>query len=386
MSRVVNKMNWKIPLFKIYWDEEDVKMANEAIRRGMFWAIGPNVEKFEVMLSRYIGTKYALVFNSGTSALHAAMLAYDIGPGDEVIVPSFTFIATANAPLFVGAKPVFADIEQKTYGLDPQDVEKKITPKTKAILPIHYGGCPCLIKELARIAQKHNLLLIEDAAESLGAAVNGKKVGTFGDCAVLSFCSNKVITTGEGGAIVTDSEKLYERLKLVRSHGRAETSNYFSSSEPMDYVTLGYNFRMSDITAALGIAQLKKINKIIEMRRGNARKLSLTLSQIAGIEVPHAPDGYLHVYQMYTINVNDGQEKRDALLASLTSKGIMTKVYFPLVHLTHFYKNKLAYQCELPTSERLSKHVLTLPMYPGLTEDEINYIGNEVKAFFSKRS
>ena len=386
MSRAVNKMNWKIPLFKIYWDEEDIKMVSEAISRGMFWAIGPNVEKFESLIAEYVGTEYALMFNSGTSALHATMLALGIGPGDEVIVPSFTFIATTNAPLFVGAKPVFADIEQETYGLDPQDVEKRITPKTKAILPIHYGGCPCLINELAQIAKEHNLLLIEDAAESLGAAVNGKKVGSFGNASVLSFCSNKVITTGEGGAVLPDSPKVYEKLKLLRSHGRAETSNYFSSNEYMDYVTLGYNFRMSDITAALGIAQLKKIDKIIEMRRGNARKLSLALSQIGGIEVPHAPEGYLHVYQMYTINVNDGQERRDALLVSLTSKGIMSKVYFPLVHLTHFYKNKLGYKCKLHTSESLSKRVLTLPMYPGLTEGEINYIGNEVKTFFSKRS
>jgi perosamine synthetase len=378
-------MDWKIPLFKIYWDEEDIEMVNEAIRRGMFWAIGPNVERFEEMLSKYNGAKYALVFNSGTSGLHAAMLALGIGPGDEVIVPSFTFIATANASLFVGAKPIFADIEQKTYGLDPKDVEKKITPKTKAILPIHYGGCPCLIKELAQVAQKHNLLLIEDAAESLGAAFNGKKVGAFGDCAILSFCSNKVITTGEGGAIVTDSEKLYEKLKLVRSHGRAETSNYFSSNEYMDYVALGYNFRMSDITAALGIAQLKKVDRIIDMRRKNAAKLSKKLRKIAGIDVPNPPETFRHVYQMYTIRVKEGLAKRDALQTHLAKKGIMAKVYFPPVHLTHFYKGVMGYNCELPVTDKLSQEVLTLPMYPSLTEEEIDYIGNEIADFFSSK-
>ena len=218
-------MDWKIPLFKIYWDEEDVETVKEAIQRGMYWAIGPNIEKFENMLSEYVDTKHALVFNSGTSALHAVLLAHGIGQGDEVIVPSFTFIATANAPLFVGAKPVFADIENKTYGLNPDDVETKITPRTKAIIPIHFGGCPCLIEELREIARKHKLLLIEDAAESLGAAVDGKKVGSFGNAAILSFCSNKVITTGEGGAVVSDSAEIYERLKLIRSHGRAETAN-----------------------------------------------------------------------------------------------------------------------------------------------------------------
>lgn len=376
-------MNWKIPLFKICWDKKDTEMVNEAIRRGMFWAIGPNIEKFEEMLARYVGTKYALVFNSGTSALHAVLLACGIGPGDEVIVPSFTFIATANAPLFVGAKPIFADVEEKTFGLDPEDVNSKITKKTRAIMPIHYGGAPCLITELKTIAERYNLLLIEDAAESLGATVNGKKVGSFGNAAILSFCSNKVITTGEGGAVVTDSVDTYEKLKLIRSHGRAETANYFASVDYMDYVTLGYNFRMSDITAALGISQLEKIDRVIELRRRNAKMLSGKLTRIAEIEVPHPPDSFFHVYQMYTIRVKEGKEKRDALAAYLAERGIMSKVYFLPVHFTHFYKNKLGYNCELTITERVSQQVLTLPMYPTLTEDEIDYIADTIMAFFS---
>jgi len=377
-------MDWKIPLFKIYWDEEDIGMVTDAIQRGMFWAIGPNIEKFEEMLSRYVGTRYTLVFNSGTSALHAVLLACGIGSGDEVLVPSFTFIATANAPLFVGAKPVFADIEDKTYGLDPEDVKRKITPRTKVIIPIHYGGCPCLITELRQIAKEHNLILIEDAAESLGASVDGKKAGSFGDAAILSFCSNKVITTGEGGAVVTDSVDIYEKLKLIRSHGRAETANYFSSTEYTDYFTLGYNFRMSDITAALGIAQLKKIDTVIEMRRRNAKMLSARLSRIAEIEVPRPPDNFFHVYQMYTIRVKGGRERRDALSAYLAKQGIMTKVYFHPVHQTHFYKNKLGYKCDLPITESLSRQVLTLPMYPTLTEHEIDFIADQVATFFSR--
>ena len=378
-------MDWRIPLFKIYWDEQDVELVKEAIQRGMLWAIGPNIEKFENVLAEYIGTRYALVFNSGTSALHAALLAYGIGQGDEVIVPSFTFIATANAPLFVGAKPVFADIEETTYGLNPNNVMRKITPKTKAIIPIHYGGCPCLITELKEIAEEHNLILIEDNAESPGATVNGNKAGTFGDCAILSFCSNKIMTTGEGGAVVTNSAEIYEKLKLIRSHGRAESGNYFSSTQSMDYVALGYNFRMSDITAALGIAQLEKIDRLIEMRRQNAEMLSRKLSEISQIEVPHSPDSFFHVYQMYTIRVKDGQEERNALSNYLAEKGIMTKVYFPPVHVTHFYRNELGYNDELPVTERLSQQVLTLPMYPTLTEKEINYIGQAVAGFFSKR-
>ena len=159
----------EIPLFKIYWDKEDIEMINSVIKRGAYWTTGPNIEEFEKMISEYVGSKYCAVFNSGTSALHSILLAYGIKDGDEVIVPSFTFISTANAPLFVGAKPVFADIEEKTFGLDPEDVKEKITNKTKAIIPIHYGGSPCLIRELKEVAEDHNLILIEDAAESLGA-------------------------------------------------------------------------------------------------------------------------------------------------------------------------------------------------------------------------
>ena len=376
-------MNWKVPLFKIYWDEEDVRMVEDTIQRGMLWSIGPNIEKFENMLTDYIGEKYAVIFNSGTSALHAVLLACGVGRGDEVIVPSFTFIATANAPLFVGAKPVFADIEETTYGLDPQDVAKRITPRTKAIIPIHCGGSPCFIKELGEIAEEHNLIVIEDAAESLGATIEGRKVGSFGKAAILSFCSNKVVTTGEGGAVVTDSPGIYERLKLIRSHGRAETANYFASTEYMDYVDLGYNFRMSDIAAGLGIAQLGKIDKIIGMRRKNAEMLSARLSKIAEIEVPHPPDNFYHVYQMYIVRVKGEPGTRDALLAYLAERGIMTKVYFSPVHLTYFYQKKLGYKCGLPATERLSQQVLSLPMYPTLTEDDINGIASEIENFFS---
>ncbi len=375
-------MSWKIPLFKIHWDEEDVRMVQDTIRRGMFWAIGPNIDDFEKRLAGYIGKKHVLAFNSGTSALQAILMAHGIGPGDEVIVPSFTFISTANAPLFVGASPVFADIEEKTFGLDPADVRGKITPRTKAIIPIHYGGCPCLIEELLQIARANNLVLIEDAAESLGATVSGRKLGTYGDAAVLSFCANKVITTGEGGAVATDSTDIFERLKLLRSHGRAENANYFSSTENMDYVTLGYNFRMSDITAALGVAQMKKLDRLIGMRRQKAGSLSARLSGVKEIETPHPPSGFSHVYQMYTIRVKSGAADRDALLAYLAGKGIMSKVYFSPVHLTNFYKDKLKYSCRLPVTERLSREVLTLPLYPGLTEDEIQYIADNIVNFF----
>jgi len=377
-------MGWKIPLFKIYHDERDSRNVTEVIRSGVNWATGPNVQEFERMLSDYTGMKYSVVFNSGTSALHAALVACGIGEGDEVIVPSFTFIATANAPLFVGATPVFADIEVKHYGLDPGDVERKVTSKTKAIMPVHYGGSPCLITELPIIAERHNLMLIEDAAESLGASVDGKKVGSFGCANMFSFCAPKVITTGEGGAVATNSRDIYEKLKLVRSHGRVETQDYFSTSEYLEHVTLGFNFRMSNITAALGIAQLGKIDKIIQMRRENAAYMTQKLAPIEQITLPAPADNFFHLYQMYTIRVKGPKQQRDALMKHLGSNGIGTKVYFEPVHLTQFYREKFGYKGGvLPVTETLSQQVLTLPMYPTLTEDEMDYIAEVIRDFFS---
>jgi len=375
----------KIPLFKIFWDEEDIRSVNGVIQRGTYWTTGPESKEFEKMIAEYIGTDYAVVFNSGTSALHAVVFAYNLKKGDRAIVPSFTFIATANALLFAGAKPVFADIERETFGLDPEDVKERITDKVKAIIPVHYGGSPCLIRELTEIAEDHNLILIEDAAEAFGAKIEDKKVGTFGDSAMLSFCQNKVITTGDGGAVATDSREIYEKLKLIRSHGRLEDSDYFSSWKYKDYVTLGYNYRMSDITAALGIAQLEKIDKIIQMRRRNAEYLNDGLSKIRKIALPKPPhDHYFHVYQMYTVRVKGEQKTRDNLAEYLAKRGIATKVYFHPVHLTHFYKNELDYDCKLPVTEEISKQVLTLPMYPSLMKEEMNYVVKETKAFFSR--
>ena len=262
-------------------------------------------------------------------------------------------------------------------------MERKITARTKAILPIHYAGCPCLIEELKEVAQRHNLILIEDAAEAMGASIKGRKVGTFGDSTMLSFCQNKVITTGEGGAVMTNSREIYEKLKLIRSHGRLETADYFSSSEYMDYIKLGYNFRMSNITAALGLAQLRKIDKLIKMRRGKAQLLSHKLSQIDGVKPPDPPDGFYHVYQIYSVTMPAGL--RDSLLEHLTGRGIASKVCFYPIHQTHLYKNELKYKCELPVTEAISQQTLTLPMYPSLTEEEIDFIASEVRDFFTSK-
>jgi len=355
------------------------------IKRGAYWTTGPEVEELEKTVANYIGTKFGVSFNSGTSALHAVLLASGVGEGDEVIVPSFTFIATANSALFVGARPVFADIEERTYGLDPAGVQEKITSRTKAIIPIHYGGLPCEIEALREIAEDHKLILIEDAAESIGASVNGRKVGSFGDAAMFSFCGNKVITTGEGGIIVTNSAEIREKLMLLKSHGRLESEPYFSTVKSLDYITLGYNWRVSSFTAALGLSQMKKLDKVVKMRRENADYLTSKLSEIDEIDTPNAPHGYFHIYQMYTIRVKAGKDVRDALKSHLAKKGIMSKVYFDPVHLTQFYKERFGHnEGELRVTEKISREVLTLPLFPTLTREEMNNIVESTVEFFRK--
>jgi perosamine synthetase len=370
-------MTRNIPLFRIYSDEDDLEKVNEILSSGMNWATGSSITQFEKSVADYIGTKYAITFNSGTSALHAALIAHGIGDGDEVIVPSFTFISTANSPLFVNARPVFADIEESTFGIDPEDCVEKITNKTRAIIPVHYGGCPCKIRELREIADDHNLLLIEDAAEAFGARIKERNIGTFGESAMMSFCQNKIITTGEGGAIVTDSNDIAEKLKLIRSHGRLETSDYFSTGEVLDYITLGYNFRMSNITAALGLSQINKVEKLISLRRKNADFYIQFLKDCLKCKIFFPPENYYHVYQLFSVLVPN----RDDLMKFLQNKGISTKIYFPPVHKTTFYQNVLRYDCNLPTTIRISGDILSLPFYPGMMEEDIRYVCDSVKEF-----
>ena len=375
-------MTWKIPLFKTYWEDDDIEAVSRIIKRGTYWATGPEIEEFEKKIAEYVGTKYALVFNSGTSALHTLLLVHNV-KGGEVIVPSFTFIATANAVLLAGGTPVFAESEAETYGLDSEDVRRRINKRTKAIIALHYGGFPSKeIKELRRIADENNILLIEDAAESLGASIGKKKVGTFGDSAIFSFCQNKVISTGEGGVIVTDSKEVYEKAKYLRSHGRVELSeDYFSSIKDNDYIQVGYNFRMPTISAALGLSQLKKVDKVIDLRQKTARYFSQGLKDIKGLETSKEIKGHKIVYQMYTIKLKDEKTRND-LQNHLAKKGIMSKVYFNPVHLKTIYVQDYDYKKgDLPVTENLSKRVLTLPLYPGMKKEDIDYIIKSIKEY-----
>lgn len=371
-----------IPLFKMHSDEDDVEAVSKVIRRATFWADGPEIKEFESCLSK-MHEKHALVFNSGTSALHAYLAVLEL-KGREVIVPSFTFTSTANSVVLAGGKPVFAEVEPETYGLDFEDVKKKITKDTKAIIIVHYAGC--IAKDTFRIkklCEEKGVLLIEDAAEAMGAEKDEKLAGTIGHAGMLSFCQSKIVTTGEGGAIITDDKELLEKLKLLRSHGRLEDGkDYFNSTEQFDYLVLGFNYRLPTMCAALGISQYRKMDKMIAERRKLADQYNKAFSKHAGVTVPSVPEGQTHVYQLYTIAL-ESEEKRDALQKHLLSKGVMSKVYFSPVHLTSYYKKNFV--CEkgmLPRTEEYSKKVLSLPFYIDMTEEDRHQVIHAFDEFF----
>ena len=334
-----------IPLYKVEWTEDDVRAVAQIIRRGMYWTGGKENIQFEKEISRYLDRRHGLAFNSGTSALTALLLAYDItGPWDEVIVPAFTYPATVDSIRFAGATPVFADIEEETYGLDIDYVEKRINAKTKAVIAVHIYGLPCNIVELRDLVDRHELLLIEDAAEALGAESLGVKCGAYGDGAILSFAGNKIVTTGEGGMALTDSLDIKKKLVEIRKK---------------------HNWCLSTIQAAIGLTQFNKLDMFLATRRQNAHYLSNQLNSIGKISLPHLPEGSTHNYQFYTIRI---PEVRDQLKEYLEKKGISTKIYFPALY-------------PLPVSKEVASQVLTLPMYPGLKEEEMDYIAEAVREF-----
>lgn len=348
----------KIPLFKTHASHHDVMAVESVIDSGQDWACGSVIETFEKKIARFAGTKYAVVFNSGTSALHAMMIAFELIRG-EIIVPSFTFIATANAALFTHMNPVLADIERDTFGLDVKDVEKRITKRTRAIMPIHYGGCPCRdYLELSDLAHDHGLLFFEDAAQSMGAKYFKTKIGSLGDASMFSFCQDKIISTGEGGVIVTNDDIAYQRLLMVRNHGRNSVG---------EYMMRGYNWRMPSMNAALGLSQMNSIKENIRRRKAIAKKYDKHL-----IGFPMKKKGMDSVYQKYAVKVNG----RNRVMTRMQKKGVSTRAYFDTpVHMTPLYQDCYGYKKGMfPVTEEMSECVLNLPIYPDLTDEEIDYV------------
>src|SRR6266566_2341701 len=346
-------------------------------------AQGEHVAAFERRFAEVCRVREAVAVSSGTAALHLALLAHDIGPGDEVITSAFSFAATANAVLLAGATPVFGDIERDTYTIDPALVEAALTPRTKAIMPVHLYGHPCEMQRLGSLAAIHGLVIIEDACQAHAAAIDGKPVGSFGT-GCFSFYATKNMTTGEGGMVTTDDPGVAERVRLLRSHGQQE--RYL-------HTTLGYNLRMTEIQGALGLVQLEKLELFTEQRIANAAFLTERLG--GSVHTPIARPGYRHVYHQYTIRV---PEHREGWAMRLRSRGIGTAVHYPLaIHQQPFYRDHRGiWRCigapakmsaerttgdvRLPVTEMAAEQVLSLPVHPALSREDLSTIAREVRA------
>lgn len=349
--------------------QEEKLAVLEVLDSGMI-AQGPRVQMFEDAFAVMCGVEHAIATSSGTTALHTALLAHKIGPGDEVITSPFTFIASANSILYTGARPIFIDIDPLTFNMDPALIEAAITSKTKAIMPIHLFGLSADMDTICSIAAQHDLVVIEDACQAHGAQLHGARVGSMGT-GTFSLYPTKNITSAEGGMITTNDADFAESCKVIRQHGMRR--RYYHDE-------LGFNFRMTDVHAAIGLAQLNKLDSFNRKRNANALFLSANLR---GVITPIIPDGYEHVFHQYTIRVPDG--RRDALLAHLQKNDVGTGVYYPVpVHKQTLYMNELGYSLSLPESEKAAAEVLSLPVHPGLSSTDLEEIVDVVNTFMEK--
>ncbi len=345
--------------------DEEKQGVLEVLDSGML-AQGSKVKALEEAFAEYCGVEHAVATSSGTTALHVALLANGIGEGDEVITSPFTFIASANSVLFTGARPVFVDIDPATFNLDPDLVEAAITPRTKAIMPVHLFGLPADMGPLMALAEEHGLAVIEDACQAHGADYEGKKAGSFGT-GCFSFYPTKNMTTGEGGMITTDNEQLAEQCRVIRQHGMRR--RYYHDE-------LGYNFRMTDVHAAIGLGQLEKLERFNQARIANAAYFS---QHLEGVTIPDVPDDRRHVFHQYTIRVPDG--RRDALREQLKDKGVGTGIYYPVpIHKQTYYTQELGYDVSLPEAEKAADEVLSLPVHPALSQEDLETIVEAVNS------
>jgi dTDP-4-amino-4,6-dideoxygalactose transaminase len=356
----------KIPINVPIVGKEEISAVISILKNGALTSSanegGKNVREFEKLASSFVKAKYAVAVNSGTAALQAALYSLDIKKGDEVIVPSFTFVATANAVVSTGAKPVFVDIIEENYTMDPKDVENKISKRTKAIIPVHLYGNVAFIDRILEISKKYNIKVIEDSAQSLGSTLKGKHTGTFGDLGCYSMYPAKVMTAGEGGFIVTNNKKLHEKLLMIRNHGMVQGN---------DSRIFGLNLRLPEINAAIAKIQIKKLPKFLEIRKKNAIKLSQLIADL-NFRIPQERSDESVNWYLYTLFTS----KRNKILNKLNSKGIGAASYYPKpIHKTPFYKQKIL----LPITDRASSHVLSLPIHPKVTSENIEFIAKSLR-------
>jgi dTDP-4-amino-4,6-dideoxygalactose transaminase len=356
-----------IPVARPLIGDDEVEAVTAVLRSGHL-VQGEVVERFEASFAEMVGVKHVVAVANGTAALHLALLAHGIGPGDEVITSPFTFIASANAALYVGARPVFVDIREDTFNINPELIEARITERTKAILPVHLYGQPAEMDAIAEIARRHNLAIIEDAAQAHGAAIGDRQVGTFGT-GCFSFYATKNVTTGEGGIITTSSADIADRLRLLRQHGQRVRYRH---------ELLGYNYRLTDLQAAIGLVQLDHLEEWTEQRIENAVYLT---SRLQGVITPTTLPGYRHVYHQYTIRAPHG---RDVVARRLADSGVGTGVHYPIpVHHQPLYR-QLGYRDDLPCAERASREVLSLPIHPSVTPRELDIVGEHVSSILAR--
>lgn len=357
--------------------EQDIHAVLDVLQAD-YLTTGPTIEEFETQFSEYVGSSYAIAVSSGTAALHAAMFAIGIGPGDEVIVPPITFAATANAVVYQGATPVFADVSPDTLLIDPFKVIKKITSKTKAIIAVDYAGQPCDYLSLRLIAEQNNLFLISDACHALGAEYRGRRTGSLADITVFSFHPVKHITTGEGGMVTTDQKSLAEKMRLFRNHGinsdhrsRLQTGTWY-----YEMVELGYNYRISDIQCALGISQLRQLPDFLDARRRIARYYDAAFSGETRIQPLSSGSDILHAYHLYVVRIDFSKLKvnRKRIFTILHESGIGTNVHYIPVHLHPFYRERFHTRKGLcPVAEKAYEQILSLPVFSSMTEAEADY-------------
>lgn len=373
-----------IPYGRQTIDEEDIQAVVDVLKSD-YLTTGPKVAEFEQKVCEYTHTKYAVAISNGTAALHAACYAAGIGPGDEVITTPITFAASANCVLYCGGKPVFADIDPRTYNIDPADIERKITPKTKAIIAVHMAGQPCDMDAIHEIAKKHHLIVIEDGAHALGAEYKGQKIGGLSDMTTFSFHPVKPITAGEGGMIMTNDENLYQRLMLFRSHGITRDDKLMTHNDgPWYYqqLELGYNYRITDIQCALGCSQMKKIDGFISRRREIATRYDEAFTSVKNIVTPYQSKDANSGWHLYIIQVQNRKE----VFEYLRSKGIGVNVHYIPVYYHPYYRTHGYSDVKCTVAEEIYEHIISLPIYPSLTEEEQEFVIRTVKEIVGRES
>ena len=364
-------MRRTIPIAKPVLGREEVEAVRKVFESGVL-VQGERIKSFEKEFAEYTGVEHAVAVANGTLALDAALKALKLGSGDEVITSAFSFIASSNCVLYQGAKPVFADIDPRTFNIDPSDAAEKITTKTKVVIPVHLYGQPAEMDALREIAEDYGIHLVEDAAQAHGAEYKGQKVGGLGDIGCFSLYATKNMTTGEGGIITTNNRELARKVRLLINHG--DTGKY-------NHVILGYNYRMSEASAAVGSVQLKKLDRSNEIRRKNASVLTRGIEKVSGLTPPYVKDYMKHVFYQYVIRVEESYPvDRDKLAEHLRERGVGVAVHYPTpVYGQPLYKDLGYGKAVCPMAEDASKRVLSLPVHPSVNEDDIAYILNVLK-------